>query len=160
MNRFETFMPFIFRWECVRNKAGRVIAENDPSDPGGLTKYGIDQRSHPGVNIRALTEDEAMGIYRREYWDRNKIDARPAGLGEVYFNACVNCGAGRAMKLLDLSRDASGFLDAQEAFYRRLAEAKPALRKFLKGWLNRTRDLRKFLERESNILAQSRNDAA
>jgi hypothetical protein len=140
-------MPFIFKWECVRDKSGNVISENDPSDPGGLTKFGIDQRSHPGTNIRALTEKQALDIYRREYWDRNRIDSMPEPLGEVYFNACVNCGAGRAKKLLALSgTNASQFLSAQEGFYHRLAASNPKLKKFLKGWLNRTQDLRKFIK--------------
>ena len=146
MSRFDSFMEFIFKWECVRNKAGQVISENDPSDPGGLTKWGIDQRSHPGVNIRSLTESQALDIYRREYWDRNKIDSMPAKLGEAYFNCCVNCGAGRAKKILAQSRDAASFILAQEGFYHRLAASNPKLKKFLKGWLNRTQDLRKFLK--------------
>lgn len=37
---------------------------NDPADPGGLTKYGISQRAHPTVNISALTENDAIEIYR------------------------------------------------------------------------------------------------
>jgi hypothetical protein len=39
--------------------------------------------------------------------------------------------------------EASVFLDGQEAFYRRLVERRPRLKKFLKGWLNRTGDLRR-----------------
>ena len=146
MSRFDAFMPFIFKWECVRDKKGNVIAENDPDDPGGLTKYGVDQRSHPRVDIRNLTEKQALDIYRNEYWDRNHIDNMPAKLGEAYFNACVNCGAGRAKKLLAVSKDANTFILAQEGFYHRLASSRPQLKKFLKGWLNRTQDLRKFLK--------------
>lgn len=146
MSRFDSFIPFILRWECVRDKRGNVIAENDPSDPGGVTKYGIDQRSHPRVDIRSLTESQAIDIYRREYWRRNMIDDMPVKLGEAYFNCCVNCGAGRAKKLLAGNNDAAKFILAQEGFYYRLASAKPSLKKFLKGWLNRTEDLRKFLK--------------
>ena len=145
MSRFENFMPFIFRWECVRDKSGNVIAEDDKDDPGGLTKYGIDQRSHPSVNIRALTEKQAMGIYQSE-WTARGIESMAADLGEVYFNCCVNCGTGRARKILANNHTPQTFLDAQDSFYRRLAESKPSLRKFLKGWLNRTEDLRKFLK--------------
>ena len=146
MSRFQEFMPFVMRWEIVRDKYGKVIAEEDPDDPGGLTKYGIDQRSHPDVDIRNLTESKAIEIYHRKYWERNKIDSMPAKLGEAYFNCCVNCGAGRAKKILAQSRDAASFLLAQEGFYHRLAASNPKLKKFLKGWLNRTQDLRKFLK--------------
>lgn len=145
--RFSNFMPFIFRWECVRDRKGNVISENDPDDPGGLTKYGIDQRSHPRVNIRALTESQARDIYWNEYWLSNKCGEMPPGLGEVHFNACVNTGAGRARKLMIASGgNWERYIDEQEAFYRRLAASRSILAKFLKGWLNRTSDLRKTIK--------------
>lgn len=39
-------------------------------------------------------------------------------------------------------RNSEAFLNEQENFYRRLAAAKPKLRKFVKGWLNRLSALR------------------
>jgi lysozyme family protein len=138
--RFLAFLPFIFKWEGGY--------DNDPDDPGGETKYGIDKRSHPTVDIKALTKAGATEIYWREYWQKNECEDLPAKVGEVYFNACVNCGAGRAKKLLhtltfkSVVRGAGKFLDEQEAFYRRLVAAKPDLKKFQRGWLNRTADLR------------------
>lgn len=137
--RFLAFWSFLMEWE------GRVY-ENDPDDPGGATKFGIDQRSHPRVNIRQLTEDQAKEIYWTEYWTKNSCEGMANGLGEVFFNACVNCGRARADKLLRASGStASGFLDAQETFYKNLASARAASRKYLKGWLNRTTALRRFL---------------
>lgn len=142
--RFTNFLPFIYKWEIVRDKRGNVIAENVAGDSGGVTKYGIDQSSHPKVDIRNLTEPQARQIYFDE-WTACGAELMADKLGEVYFNACVNCGTGRARKLMARSRDAASFLDAQEAFYRALADSKPSLRKFLRGWLNRTSDLRRFL---------------
>ena len=137
--RFLEFIPFIFKWE------GGYC--NDPDDPGGETNFGIDKRSHPGVDIKNLTRDGAREIYWREYWRRFDCERFPRPLGEVFFNACVNCGAGRARKLMAEAGDsAEVFLTAQEAFYRRLAAARPALKKFLKGWLNRTADLRAWVK--------------
>jgi len=144
MNRFEKFLPFIYRWECVTDRKGNVIAENDPDDPGGVTKYGIDKASHPGVDVRNLTEPQARAIYANE-WRASGAEMMADDLGECYFNACVNCGTGRAKKLLVGATTAAQYLDNQEAFYRRLAASRTTLAKFLKGWLNRTRDLRKFI---------------
>ena len=138
--RFLAFMPFIFKWEGGY--------DNDPDDPGGETKYGIDKRSHPSVDIKNLTREQAMEIYWREYWVKNGCEHFPEGLGEVYFNACVNCGPARAAALQHdpaYPHTARGFLDGQDAFYRRLVAARPRLGKFLKGWLNRTADLKKVL---------------
>jgi glycosyl hydrolase family 108 len=65
--RFERFLKgFTFNWECVSDRQGQVIAEEDPDDPGGVTKYGIDKSAHPNLSvaqIRNMTEDEAMEIY-------------------------------------------------------------------------------------------------
>jgi hypothetical protein len=142
--RFLKILSFVFEWECVKDRRGNVIAEHDPSDPGGLTKYGIDKESHPAVDVANLTEQQAREIYWHE-WLACGASRMPDGLGEVYFNACVNCGTGRAKKLLSGSSDASQFLDAQDAFYHRLADARPSLKKFLRGWLNRTDALRKLI---------------
>ena len=142
--RFNSFLPFIYRWECVYNKRHEVISENDPSDPGGLTRYGIDKASHPHVDVANLTEPQAREIYWQEWQDCGAENMAP-GLGECYFNACVNCGVGRARKLISACESADVFLDRQEDFYRRLVASRPKLSKFLKGWLARTSDLRKYL---------------
>lgn len=41
---------------------------NNPADPGGLTKYGISQRSYPDLDIRNLSIEDAKEIYFRDYW--------------------------------------------------------------------------------------------
>ena len=40
---------------------------DDPRDPGGLTKYGISQRSYPDLDIAALTEADARAIYVQDF---------------------------------------------------------------------------------------------
>ena len=142
--RFTNFLVFLYRWECVRDRKGNVISENVAGDPGGLTKYGIDRASHKDTDIEHLTEPQAREIYWQE-WTATGSESVADKLGECYFNACVNCGGSRARKLLATSRNAAGFIDNQEAFYRALAAKRADLRQFLKGWLNRTGDLRKFV---------------
>jgi len=144
--RFLDFIPFILEWETEYNKDGSVKVERDPDDPGGTTKYGIDQRSHPNEDVENLTEQDAIDIYEIE-WTQAGCDHFPPKLGEVYFNCRVNAGSGRAQKCLTSSNgDPSKFLDAQEQFYKNLAANKPVMRKYLKGWLNRTQALRKYLQ--------------
>jgi lysozyme family protein len=135
----DQIIPWLFEWEGTSY-------ENDPDDPGGATKYGIDQRSHSKVNIKALTADQATAIYWNEYL-QYKCDRLKQPLDWVYFNACVNTGYYRATTLLEASNnDADKFLDEQEAFYRRLVESRPSSQKYLKGWLARTEDLRKKIQ--------------
>jgi hypothetical protein len=130
-------IPWLFKWEGT-------TYENDKSDPGGATKFGVDQRSHPNVDILHLTEQEAMDIYWNEYWIKCGCDHMDWPMSFIWFNCCVNCGVGRAQKILKISgKDPRKFLDEQEDFYRRLVKDRPSSQKFLKGWLNRTQDLRK-----------------
>ena len=56
---FETAVDFILDVE-----SGLV---GDPSDPGGLTKFGISQRAYPNLNIRDLTIEGAKALYRKDY---------------------------------------------------------------------------------------------
>jgi len=154
--RFENFIPF-----TLEHEGGAY--ENDPDDPGGSTKWGIDIASHPFlsiVDLKNLTQDEATQIYfdstykgklvchesQRTDWQKVGAEELPSKLGESHFDACVNCGRKRANKFLDESGgDVAKYNHERDAFYYRLAEARPRMRKFLKGWLNRTRDLRNYL---------------
>lgn len=163
MNIFDSALRFTLQWE-----GGYV---NDPDDPGGETKYGISKRAHPEVDIRNLTVAQAGEIYKREYWDSIGLDGvaetRPLFALSI-FDAAVNHGPVQAKKLAQkaagtmadgiwgpLTRKA--FRDRSDTvlvemmcFYRRqyykdLAGRKPAMEKFLKGWLRRVDDLQQYV---------------
>jgi lysozyme family protein len=148
---FNDFFEFLKEWEGT-------TYEDDPDDPGGATKYGIDQRSHPDVNIKALTEAQAKAIYWHEWTAENAVKF-PEPLRQVYFNYCVNTGTSRAAKLIQqaLGVTADGkigpitmaaiakadpmtlalaTIEKGDAFYRALNRPK-----FLQGWLNRNKAL-------------------
>ena len=129
-------IPFLWEWEGTKY-------ENVEGDDGGATKFGIDQRSHPNVDIKNLTAEEATEIYWQE-WVKDGCEHLPAPLDWLFFDACVNCGIGRAQKFLTASaRDPKKFQQERNDFYTRLAEQKPRLAKFKKGWLARVNDLSK-----------------
>lgn len=74
---------------------------NRPSDPGGETKYGITARSYPKRNIKALTREEAVSIYKADWWDRYGY----GGFGNhtialKVFGLAVNIGPSRAHRFL------------------------------------------------------------
>lgn len=73
---------------------------NDPRDPGGETNFGISKRAYPKLNIRDLTRDDAIAIYKRDYWDAANCDALPPKLAVAVFDGAVNQGVGIAAKLL------------------------------------------------------------
>jgi lysozyme family protein len=135
----------IHLWDWLMRWEGRAY-ENDPNDSGGPTKFGIDHRSHPNVDIRKLTEDDAKKIYQTSYWDKYHCEGYSYPLGEVIFNIAVNAGYGRVEKIFARgAKTAKDVLDELDAFYRRHVEAVPKDRGYLKGWLNRTASLRNFL---------------
>ena len=73
---------------------------NHPKDPGGETKFGITKRTYPHLDIANLTLAEAKAIYKRDFWDRAKLDQFPAGLAFDVFDAAVNSGIGQSIRFL------------------------------------------------------------
>ena len=73
---------------------------NDPDDRGGETKFGISKRNHPDVNIKDLTINEAMEIYKNEYWKPSKAEKLKPELRYQYFDMVVNAGQRNAVKIL------------------------------------------------------------
>ncbi len=88
--------------EVLRHEGGHV---NDPRDPGGETKFGISKRSYPTLAIADLTRDDAIAIYRRDFWDRLHGDDLPPALALVVFDTAVNMGRERAVRLLQQALD-------------------------------------------------------
>jgi len=152
--RFKAFIPFILEHECVYSKGhygdlNHIIIEDVPGDSGGRTFAGIDESSHPNFNFEHPTLEAAEEVYFAE-WTKQGIEDLPANFGESFFDCSVNAGLGRSLKIVKASgRDWRKFNSERILFYRRLAAARPSLRKFLKGWIQRVTDLNDYLERGS-----------
>lgn len=73
---------------------------NDPRDPGGETKFGISKRAYPAVDIKALTREAAVDIYRRDYWVRIRGAELPFGVAFQVLDAAINHGVGNAVRWL------------------------------------------------------------
>jgi len=73
---------------------------NDPSDPGGETKWGISKRSYPDLDIAHLTVEDAKIIYKRDYWDELYLDMlNNESISEEIFDTAVNTGRSTATKI-------------------------------------------------------------
>ena len=57
--------------DLINNWEGGYVF--DPNDAGGMTKYGISQRSYPTLDIKDLSRDEAIAIYFRDFWQKYKL---------------------------------------------------------------------------------------
>ncbi len=97
MTSFNTFDEIV--QEVIISEGGSKYT-NDPDDPGGETKYGIAKRFNPEVDIKNLTEDQAIEIYRNKYWDKFHIEMLPPRLRYIYFDMIINPGSGAAAKIL------------------------------------------------------------
>jgi lysozyme family protein len=143
----------------LANEGGLV---EDKMDPGGLTNFGLSQRSYPKLDIRNLTREEAIEIYRRDWWHyAGIIDQRVA---TKILDSCVNMGEHAAIFLLqeivlqvikpdgiygEVTEDAVNRLDPNalltayraklEQHYRNIVLARPEEMKFLDGWLRRAK---------------------
>ena len=72
---------------------------NDPSDPGGETNFGISKAAYPELDIKTLTRDQAIAIYRRDYWIAPRIAELPDAVSGKVFDAGVNMGPHTAVRL-------------------------------------------------------------
>jgi lysozyme family protein len=91
--RFDTCLEFTLDWE------GRVL-EHDPNDPGGVTFAGIDQRDHPGVDVKHLDLDGARMIYYNERWLKFRCDELGPPWDLLVFDSSVNPGPGFPVKAM------------------------------------------------------------
>ena len=153
--RFEAFMPFILKEECNWPERADGEPSNDPNDPGGYTRFGIDQSSHsePGrvIDVKGLTYSSALQVYYdypAQGWLQAGIESMPPKWGEAYFNCTVNAGPGAARRIAAQASPGtfSDFLDFQESYYIALTKKNAHLAGFLPDWLGRTRRLKNYLQ--------------
>jgi len=137
---------------------------NDPDDPGGETMMGISKRAYPNLDISGLSKASVMQIYKKDYWDKNRVESLPEKLRHVYFDMCVNMGKSRAVKTIqqacngkncNLSVDGGlGPLTLKSIrkskvstsrvrayrikYYAKLVDTKPGLEKYYYGWYKRS----------------------
>lgn len=79
------------------------ILSDHKDDAGGLTKYGISQAAYPGVDIANLTKEQAIALYKRDYWEKAQCEELPYPLDVLLFDTAVNHGVVKAIKILQES---------------------------------------------------------
>ncbi|MFG6591294.1 glycoside hydrolase family 108 protein [Sulfitobacter sp. 1A12157] len=101
----------------LRHEGGFV---NHPKDPGKATNKGITiatyrryiKASGTVADLKALTTEQAVKVYRYQYWNAVRGDDLPAGLDYAVADFAVNSGPSRAIKYLQnvLSVKADGVM--------------------------------------------------
>lgn len=156
--KFENAPAFTLKWE-----GGYV---NEPDDPGGPTNKGITTkvyvayRKSKGQSVQDvlhISDSEVRDIYKTRYWDAANCESLPEPSSTVAFDIAVNSGVGRIKQFMTELRTklnpnpsddhieiATRLLEMRTAFYYRIVKNNPRQKKFLNGWLNRTRALREY----------------
>ena len=135
---------------------GGSAITNTKGDKGGFTKYGIAQASHPTLDIKNLTEEQAIKIYNKEYWTPAHCPDLKSELQYIHFSCTVNCGVGAAAKILQKAAkvNADGVIGAETLNaaknvtiqeyaiewsnrYNEIIERDATQAKWQKGWQNR-----------------------
>lgn len=109
-NNFDEAVNLILKWE------GYI--SDHPSDPGGLTKWGISLRFLKMIgfdvtgdsridkaDIRALTIEQVKSLYKTYFWNFCDCDKMPYPIALCVFDCAVNQGPGRSIKFLQKAID-------------------------------------------------------
>ena len=131
--------------ECAPNDIDKIV--NHPSDPGGVTKYGIAQHYNKDVDVASLTIQDAAKLYYNKYWKTNEplLLRYSEGMRVALMDATVHHGAGGTKKLMSQIQGST----TPEALARARIDdlkAKPHADAFIKGWVTRINDVTQFAE--------------
>lgn len=109
---FETCHSFVFRHEGVLS--------DDPTDKGGITKYGVCivflrgmARRRPrllaalGIPtdvtrsvVKAITAEQARELFRAEFWEPYRLDELPTAVAACVYDFNVNSGAVNSVRII------------------------------------------------------------
>lgn len=149
----------------IANDAGRGPSKYGVLISSLATYRGVSVSSLTAQDVRNLTIEEAIAIYKKNYWDAINVGQAPAKVREILFDTNVNGGAGSVTRaaLISLGVDipANGgvtktviaamnsvnvddlydaMVKARVARYYRLVQNNPKLKVYINGWLNRMKD--------------------
>lgn len=149
--KFDYGIDFVLRWEVgLDKKTGKLRLDGGLNDDdGSWTKWGIRQAANPNVDVPNLSLSEAIEIYRSKYWNSYSLDNYEIGLSCAMFDSGVNCGPSRMVKWYEKTKaekdPAYRLIEQRDIYYRELAK-QDKYKLFLRGWLNRTADLKKYID--------------
>jgi len=89
---------------------------DDPDDRGGATNWGVTQAvwedhledEFTSEDVRNFTREQAIALYKEEFWIPSQSEKLPEEIREIYFDMCVNHGQRNAVKILQTAVNAKG----------------------------------------------------
>ena len=96
MGDFDQSMRLVF--------ANEGYFSNDPNDRGGPTMWGLSTNFLKSIgddrDTRSILKEEAVEVYRANFWDPMRGDELPDPLAAMAFDAAVNHGVSGGTKVL------------------------------------------------------------
>ena len=140
---------------------------NNPADPGGETNLGVTKKvweewvGHDVKTMKGLTPADVAPMYQAKYWMACYANQLPVGVDYMAFDAAMNMGPGRAVKLLQeamgcvpdgvigprtmqliAQKDPQDVVNAYSNRKTSFYESLPTFATFGKGWLKRVEDVK------------------
>lgn len=149
-----TKLDFDKAFGFILSKEGGYV--NNPHDKGGSTCRGITQAvfnefrksmDMPILSVLHIEPEEVAKIYKEQYWIPAGCDKLEDGkYACVIFDLAVNSGVSRAKKFHLIAKgNIETLFKLREEFYNRIVKNNPPQKVFLKGWMNRIADLKKYI---------------
>ena len=104
-----------------------------PNDPGGETKWGISKRTYPDLNIKGLTREQAIEIYRRDFWSQVADAKLDPAMAYQVLDSAINSGMGNTRRFLQRAVGVAddGILGPVSLAYIRAADPTDLVLRFL-----------------------------
>ena len=114
---------------------------------GALTKYGINQKFHPNVDVRTLTAEQAQKIRHDEYWapiSGDLLASKDPKIAMMAYDTAILAGVDLAKKqILQAGGDPTKMYQDRVDFLKSIAAKDPKKAAYIDNWMSRTNDLAK-----------------
>lgn len=127
--------------KSLLKREGGFVASDGKS--GAPANFGINQRANPDIDVKNLTEAQAVELYRKRYWDKIGGDNLPPATAMVAMDTAALQGVEVARRLLaETGGDPAAMIARRREQLGNLAKD-PEHAKNLPGWLKRLDGLEK-----------------
>lgn len=90
------------------------VVNNDSDDYGGETKFGISKQEYPDLDIVNLTEEKALEILQRDYWERYHLGLiEDQGIANQIFFLIINMNPIHAVQCVQIAINVCGRNDVK-----------------------------------------------
>ena len=86
----------------LKNEGGYTKRDSDQQGNVFEANFGITKKTYPDLDIKALTREEAIAIYKRDFWGPMRGESMPQAVADAMLDYAANSGVAQAVT--DLQR--------------------------------------------------------